>query len=78
MNLALWITISFAILCVGVAINRLMPAARFPAPWTVEEYRGISYIGANADKRHNGSASAVPAMSCPSASMPPWPKGEPP
>ena len=25
-------------------IIALMPERRFPAPWTVEEYRGISYI----------------------------------
>jgi hypothetical protein len=25
-------------------MNVLMPERRFPPPWTVEEYRGISYI----------------------------------
>ena len=28
----------------AVCIIALMPERRFPAPWTVEEYRGISYI----------------------------------
>jgi hypothetical protein len=28
----------------GEAKVTLMTARRFPAPWTVEEYRGISYI----------------------------------
>jgi hypothetical protein len=27
-----------------------MTARRFPAPWTVEEYRGISYIVRDANK----------------------------
>jgi len=27
-----------------------MPAGRFPPPWTVEEYRGISYIVGDANK----------------------------
>jgi hypothetical protein len=27
-----------------------MPARRFPAPWTVEEYRGISYIVRDANQ----------------------------
>jgi hypothetical protein len=27
-----------------------MPERRFPPPWTVEEYRGISYIVRDADK----------------------------
>jgi hypothetical protein len=26
-----------------------MPERRFPAPWTVEEYRGISYIARDAN-----------------------------
>jgi hypothetical protein len=26
------------------AIDRPMPDRRFPPPWTVEEYRGISFI----------------------------------
>jgi hypothetical protein len=33
-----------------VAHPTLMTARRFPAPWTVEEYRGISYIVRDANR----------------------------
>ena len=29
---------------VGLGLDWPMPGRRFPPPWTVEEYRGISYI----------------------------------
>ena len=35
---------------------------RFPPPWTVEEYRGISYIVRDANRRFSSSGSlAMPA-----------------